>query len=68
LTFYELFGQELQGEQDRMVPYAHGVWLSSRIPGALAHLLPDHGHLSLAVASVGLILDDMISNAATGRQ
>ena len=51
-----------QGEQDRMVPYAHGVWLAAALPRAHAHLLPDHGHLSLAVDSVGPILDAMLAS------
>jgi pimeloyl-ACP methyl ester carboxylesterase len=50
-----------QGEQDRMVPFAHGVWLAAHLPGVRAHLLPEHGHLSLAVASVGTILDELVS-------
>jgi pimeloyl-ACP methyl ester carboxylesterase len=50
-----------QGEQDRMVPFAHGVWLAAHIPNVRAHLLPEHGHLSLAVASVGTILDELVS-------
>jgi pimeloyl-ACP methyl ester carboxylesterase len=54
-----------QGAQDRMVPYAHGVWLAAALPGAHAHLLPDHGHLSLAVDSVGRILDAMIASATS---
>lgn len=47
-----------QGRQDAMVPYAHGVWLADRVPGAEAHLFDDEGHLSL-MAQLDRILADL---------
>lgn len=51
-----------QGAHDRMVPFAHGEWLAARLGGACPHLLPDHGHLSLAVTGLPLILDELVSS------
>jgi hypothetical protein len=48
-----------------MVPSAHGEWLAARCANACPHLLPEHGHLSLAVSSLPTILDELVS---TGTQ
>ncbi len=53
-----------QGDQDRMVPFAHGRWLADRVAGAKARLESGHGHLSVAVGSYGEILDDVLSQEA----
>jgi pimeloyl-ACP methyl ester carboxylesterase len=51
-----------QGDQDRMVPSAHGAWLAANIPLARARFRPGEGHLSL-INKVGEILDDLMSLA-----
>jgi pimeloyl-ACP methyl ester carboxylesterase len=42
-----------QGEQDLMVPSAHGRWLGEHVAGAEARLSPEEGHLTLFVNRVG---------------
>jgi pimeloyl-ACP methyl ester carboxylesterase len=49
-----------QGGHDRMVPFAHGVWLAANLPGACAHLHPEHGHMSLAVAGFPAVVDALV--------
>ena len=45
-----------------MVPFAHGQWLATQVAGARPRLLPEEGHLSIAVASFGEIVDDLLAN------
>jgi pimeloyl-ACP methyl ester carboxylesterase len=52
-----------QGRHDRMVPFAHGEWLAAHIPNAIPHLFDEHGHLTIAVDSMGSILDELMASA-----
>lgn len=48
------------------MPHTHGEWLASHVPTAHPHLSEDHGHLSLAWASIGEILDDLLERISQG--
>ena len=50
-----------QGDDDRMVPFAHGQWVAAHVPGARAELRRGEGHISLLVDRFGEILDDLIA-------
>ena len=60
LAFVQKFGFDLaainkpvlvwQGDDDFMVPKAHGEWLAKHIPTATLNFLPGHGHISLGTA------------------
>jgi pimeloyl-ACP methyl ester carboxylesterase len=42
-----------QGDQDLMVPHAHGEWLAARIPGVEARMTAGEGHLTVVDDHVG---------------
>ena len=52
-----------QGSADMMVPFTHGEWLASRLPGALVHLEQGEGHLSIGVGALGRMLDELVDIA-----
>ena len=52
-----------QGGQDRIVPSTHSEWLAAHVPGAKAALLPEKGHLSIAVAKFGEVLNGLLESA-----
>jgi pimeloyl-ACP methyl ester carboxylesterase len=53
-----------QGSADLMVPYAHGEWLASRLPGASIHLEEGEGHVSIAVGALDRMLDELVELAS----
>jgi pimeloyl-ACP methyl ester carboxylesterase len=52
-----------QGSVDLMVPFAHGRWLASRVPGASVHLEEGEGHLSVGIGALDRMLDELVALA-----
>ena len=52
-----------QGDADLMVPFAHGQWLASQVPGAIVHLEHGEGHLSLSVGARDQMFDELVSSS-----
>jgi pimeloyl-ACP methyl ester carboxylesterase len=48
-----------QGGEDRMVPFDHGRWLATAVPGAAVHLEPAEGHLSLLLNHFETIIAEL---------
>ena len=51
-----------QGSTDLMVPFHHGEWLAANIPGAVAHLEPGEGHLSIEVRNFDRMVDELATH------
>lgn len=52
-----------QGEQDLMVPFAHGRWLLRTVPGAQGRMVAGHGHFSLVARYRDAVLEDLQRSA-----
>jgi pimeloyl-ACP methyl ester carboxylesterase len=50
-----------QGSADLMVPFAHGQWFASQLPGASAHLEEGEGHLSVGLGALDRMLDELVT-------
>jgi pimeloyl-ACP methyl ester carboxylesterase len=51
-----------QGSEDLMVPFAHGEWLTQRVPGVVSHLERGEGHLSIGIGAMGRMLDELLGS------
>lgn len=49
-----------QGSADLMVPAAHGAWLAAHVPGAVPHLEPNDGHLTIVVGAVDRMVAQLV--------
>jgi len=49
-----------QGSADLMVPFSHGQWLASQIPGVSAHLEGGEGHYSVGLGALDRMLDELM--------
>lgn len=53
-----------QGNDDFMVPHAHGYWLESKIPTAKLNFVPGEGHISLCENKRGEIIKSALNYLA----
>ena len=53
------------GGQDVTVPYSHGQWLAAHVPGAVAHLSDDAGHITM-VNGLEQVLAELLETFRSG--
>jgi len=53
-----------QGDQDWMIPFAHGEWLAKVLPAARSHMVPGVGHMNLPF---GAVFDELLELAGRSR-
>jgi pimeloyl-ACP methyl ester carboxylesterase len=53
-----------QGDEDLMVPHAHGKWLAGKIPTAKLQFEPGEGHISLGINKRSAILKNALGYLA----
>ncbi len=51
-----------QGDQDNMVPFAHGEWLATALPAARSHFISGVGHMNLPF---GAVFDELLELAGS---
>jgi pimeloyl-ACP methyl ester carboxylesterase len=51
------------GGKDTLVPFSHGEWLAQNIPHARAHFHEQHDHMTLPVALLDQIVEDLVEMA-----
>lgn len=54
-----------QGDEDMMVPFAHGKWLAAHLPRdkLREHLVKGEGHVSIAHNHLDAMLDEVLAAA-----
>jgi pimeloyl-ACP methyl ester carboxylesterase len=51
------------GGADTLVPVSHGEWMATRIPRARSHFYGEHDHMTLPVAMLDAIVEDLVAMA-----
>lgn len=55
------------GTLDNLCPASHSRWLAERIPGAIAHIEANEGHLSIVLNRIDAMLEELVAVARRSR-